>query len=173
MTEVLDSDNHQIDIQPFTFENIFSLGDACLTSLNEEKTLYPMRQCAKICAQNIKLLAEDKHGQLVSLPQKFDGIYTISLGPQDGICIINNFVTFGQKAAQCKLRSQDQYLGLLRGENHHRSQYEREANRLECLLWMCDSWACGYWPCSKRSKNTGMSTVAAEVEESQDKVKQM
>jgi len=36
------------------FENIYSVGDCCLTRLNEEKTVVPAKACAEICAYNIK-----------------------------------------------------------------------------------------------------------------------
>lgn len=35
------------------YENIFAVGDVCLTRLNEEKTIIPLKECAKICANNI------------------------------------------------------------------------------------------------------------------------
>jgi hypothetical protein len=38
-------------------QNIFSIGDVCLTSVNEEKTVYPLKVCAEICAENIKRMA--------------------------------------------------------------------------------------------------------------------
>lgn len=48
-TEDLDHPLHEEKV----YANIFSLGDVCLTSVNEEKTIYPLKVCAEICAQNI------------------------------------------------------------------------------------------------------------------------
>mmetsp|Transcript_44388 Transcript_44388/g.43056 ORF Transcript_44388/g.43056 Transcript_44388/m.43056 type:complete len:81 (-) Transcript_44388:365-607(-) len=38
------------------YRNIFSLGDVCLTNLNEEKTIYPLKEMAKTVIKNILAL---------------------------------------------------------------------------------------------------------------------
>ena len=43
--------------EPKVFDNIFCIGDVCLSSAHEEKTIFPLRQCSKICAHNIKAMS--------------------------------------------------------------------------------------------------------------------
>lgn len=45
ITEVLDEDNKLLnkESRQKVFSNIFSVGDACLTPANEEKTVYPLK----------------------------------------------------------------------------------------------------------------------------------
>eukprot|EP00350_Pseudokeronopsis_sp_OXSARD2_P001473 CAMPEP_0170565870 /NCGR_PEP_ID=MMETSP0211-20121228/79462_1 /TAXON_ID=311385 /ORGANISM="Pseudokeronopsis sp., Strain OXSARD2" /LENGTH=133 /DNA_ID=CAMNT_0010886859 /DNA_START=619 /DNA_END=1020 /DNA_ORIENTATION=+ len=45
-------------ILPRFYRNIFSLGDVCLTSLNEEKAIYPLKEMAKIVVHNIIALGQ-------------------------------------------------------------------------------------------------------------------
>jgi hypothetical protein len=52
--EELDKDDNK-PIYSKIFENIYCFGDACLTHLDEEKSLYPIRQCAQIVAKNIRI----------------------------------------------------------------------------------------------------------------------
>ena len=76
------------------YENIFCIGDACITPSNEEKTVYPLKQCARICADNIIAMASGGL-KLKKIPKTFAGVYLISLGPNDGIMIINDMVKTG------------------------------------------------------------------------------
>lgn len=46
---------------------MFSIGDICLTKVNEEKTVYPLKKCAEICAKNIIKLASGDN-KLESIP---------------------------------------------------------------------------------------------------------
>ena len=74
---------------PKVYENIFCLGDACLTSANEEKSVTPLKQCVDICFNNILNIATTR-GKLKSIPRVFPGLYSISLGPEEGIIVVNN-----------------------------------------------------------------------------------
>jgi hypothetical protein len=70
------------------YSNIFAFGDCCLTHVNEEKTVTPIKICAKILANNISTLANDGKA-LLAIPDKFPCIYDITLGPERGISIFN------------------------------------------------------------------------------------
>jgi hypothetical protein len=77
------------------YSNIFALGDCCLTYVNEEKTVTPIKICAEILANNICTLAN--HGKsLLSIPDKFPCIYDITLGPDRGISIFNKQIKVGK-----------------------------------------------------------------------------
>ncbi len=73
LTEIVDENERHL-IPTKTYMNIFALGDIALTSVNEEKTIYPLKQCAKIVAENIQLLASGEDA-LKSIPDRFAGIY--------------------------------------------------------------------------------------------------
>lgn len=76
------------------YENIYSVGDVCLTSVNEEKSIFPLKACLEICAANI-IKAAQGNNLLDRIPTVFAGLYCISLGPDEGILIINDFVKVG------------------------------------------------------------------------------
>ncbi len=99
-----------------TFTNIFALGDVAQTALNEEKTVYPLKKCAKIVAENIRTLANGENKPLKELPDKFAGIYQLSLGKNDGILIINDFVLCGKMIANQKAEYERMHLASYKGD---------------------------------------------------------
>ncbi len=76
------------------YENIFSIGDVCLTSVNEEKSIYPLKVCLEVCAKNIIKVASGVN-RLDRIPTVFAGLYVISLGPAEGILVFNDMVQVG------------------------------------------------------------------------------
>lgn len=81
------------------FDNIFAIGDCCLTKLNEEKTVLPARMCADICSKNIRLLTSGNKDNLKSLPRRFPCVYGITLGKENGILVINDYAKISKNAA--------------------------------------------------------------------------
>ncbi|CDW86381.1 pyridine nucleotide-disulphide oxidoreductase family protein [Stylonychia lemnae] len=150
-TEDLDkSQEVQELLRQVVFENIFCIGDVAQTSLNEEKTVYPLKQCANICAQNIITLTDcnDSKKQLKALPPRFDGVYQISLGPEDGFMIINNFVITGKRQSITKESYQNLYMQKYRGDEKAKKQIDIEMKKLEYLLWVCNSSCFQCCPCA-------------------------
>ena len=84
------------------YNNIFSVGDCCLTKANEEKTVVPAKTCAEICANNIKSLTEGNANKMKKIPDKFPCIYGITLGSQKGIYVFNNYTKVNKAAAEMK-----------------------------------------------------------------------
>mmetsp|Transcript_3303 Transcript_3303/g.2257 ORF Transcript_3303/g.2257 Transcript_3303/m.2257 type:complete len:155 (+) Transcript_3303:643-1107(+) len=87
---------------PRTLKNVFCVGDVCQTALNEEKSIYPLKEMASIAAHNIKALANGQQN-LLALPEQMGRIYAITLGPENGMLIINDFVSVGRNAANTKV----------------------------------------------------------------------
>jgi len=79
--------------EPRLYPNIFAVGDVCLTFLNEEKAILALKIMAGIVAKNIMALG---HGtRLQEVPNVIPSVYGITLGPENGILIINDFVKGG------------------------------------------------------------------------------
>lgn len=53
-------------------------------------------------SNNIRILSDADNSPLRELPDRLAGIYQLSLGKQDGIFIINDFVICGKIAANAK-----------------------------------------------------------------------
>ncbi len=85
------------------FDNIFAIGDCCLTKVNEEKTVLPAKMSADICAKNINLMTDGVKDRLKSLPLRFPCAYGITLGKDKGILIINDYAKISRDAADTKL----------------------------------------------------------------------
>jgi hypothetical protein len=54
-------------LTPKIYNNMFCFGDACLTHLDEEKSIYPIRECAKIVAYNIKTMVTEGKEQILKI----------------------------------------------------------------------------------------------------------
>lgn len=89
------------------------MGDCTLTRNNEEKTIIPLKECAQICANNI-LFSSKLASRIMELPLKFDFVYSITLGPDMGILIKNNYCKITRKAADEKIALRDAYLNILK-----------------------------------------------------------
>jgi NADH dehydrogenase FAD-containing subunit len=94
------------------FSNIFAIGDCCLTRVNEEKTVLPAKLCADVAAENIKRLSLVNF-KLKTNPKNFPCLYTISLGPLQGISIYNNYVKMNKGAAEKKIGISASLYGIL------------------------------------------------------------
>jgi hypothetical protein len=79
------------------------LGDCCLTSANEEKTVNPAITCAEICAHNIKMIDMNKQHKMKKIPKTFPFSFNITLGRNFGIKIFNNYTTVSKRNAKDKI----------------------------------------------------------------------
>ena len=61
-----------------------------MTRANEEKSIFPLRECAGIVVQNI--IALESGGRLASIPRAFSSTYIVTMGPEMGILQINSMV---------------------------------------------------------------------------------
>jgi hypothetical protein len=77
------------------FENIFAVGDVCLTRADEEKAVFPLRICAGVASQNMLKIASGER-RLNSIPNEFPTMFIVTLGPEMGIFILNQFVKVGR-----------------------------------------------------------------------------
>eukprot|EP00350_Pseudokeronopsis_sp_OXSARD2_P008133 CAMPEP_0170552598 /NCGR_PEP_ID=MMETSP0211-20121228/10475_1 /TAXON_ID=311385 /ORGANISM="Pseudokeronopsis sp., Strain OXSARD2" /LENGTH=157 /DNA_ID=CAMNT_0010860415 /DNA_START=843 /DNA_END=1313 /DNA_ORIENTATION=- len=118
---------------PKVFENIFCLGDACLTSANEEKSVTPLKQCVDICFNNILNVATSR-GKLKSIPRVFPGLYSISLGPEEGIIVVNNYVHVGPKAALTKREIEENYMGSLKGDERSKEVLQKKNEQIQQMF---------------------------------------
>ena len=75
-----------------TFNNVFSLGDVCLTRADEEKTIPPLYVLAPILANNLVNLAKDQPEQLMKVPKMLTRFTVVTIGSQQSIVNINGFV---------------------------------------------------------------------------------
>lgn len=87
------------------YNNIFSYGDVCLTSTNEEKSIMPIAMNTGIVASNIAKVASG-NARLDRIPTVYPGLYVISLGPEEGILCFNDMIQLGRGPAQMKLHSE-------------------------------------------------------------------
>ena len=83
--------------------NVFALGDCCITPINEPKTVYPIRLSSNILVKNLLQLA--KYGKIknfAKMPIVFPFLSSITLGPKDGVFIVNDKIEFGKSATKSK-----------------------------------------------------------------------
>lgn len=86
---------------PIVYENIFSIGDICLTPMNEVKSIVSMMQYMHVAVQNIycKAIGEPV---IVKLPEAVNLLMMIPIGKNHGIFKFNKMLKedptiFGQK----------------------------------------------------------------------------
>ena len=109
--------------------------------------MFPAKKCAKICAHNIRVMSTDEsfndiRSRLKTIPDSFDGVYQISLGPDDGIMMINNFVLTGKQISIAKTDYQNLHMQAYAGDPKAEKKLKLEMGKLEYLLWVCNSPVC-------------------------------
>lgn len=124
------------------------MGDCALTRNNEEKTIIPLKECAHICANNI-LYSQKLVKKILQIPLKFDFVYSITLGPDLGILIKNNYCKITPKAAEEKIRLRDAYLGILKNQPTGFKSMKKEMKKMHgCEMGCCGKCLC--LPCAKQ-----------------------
>ena len=74
-----------------------------------------------------------------------NGVNMISLGPDDGIAIINNYIMTGQKNGKTKL--EDNFMKALKGDNKAKEKVDDEMAYVRSFLTCCNTLCC-CCPCS-------------------------
>jgi hypothetical protein len=86
-----------------------------LTSVNEEKSIYPLKVCSEVCATNLIKLASG-NTRLNRIPTVFAGLFVISLGSEEGILVFNDFVQVGAGPGNMKLQTTTAGVASLKGD---------------------------------------------------------
>jgi NADH dehydrogenase FAD-containing subunit len=144
------------------FDNIFAIGDCCLTKLNEEKTVQPAKICAEMCAKNIRLLAQGDKDHLKALPTRFPCIYGITLGKDKGMFIFNDYADVSKTAADEKLEYQTNYVGAFKGSVRNKKTIAKKQRDLNCMMCFFTP-ICGCFPCAREPTRTKRPYVQNEV----------
>ena len=106
------------------YQNIFALGDCCVTPAKEEKTVAPISIQSKIIAENMKLLEKGADmTQLKKTPEIFNLVVGVTLGLKDGILVMNDFIIKGKMAAKVKNDIEAQYAGRFGGDKKQTKAY--------------------------------------------------
>eukprot|EP00347_Sterkiella_histriomuscorum_P010740 403375101 len=144
-------------LQQKTFQNIFCFGDAAQTSVNEEKTVFPLKICSEICAKNIRALSTDEpievqRANLKQIPERFDGIYQISLGSNDGIMLVNNFVITGKLPVKFKRDYEELHMQKYTGDQKAKTKLNVYMKSTQAFLWACNTPCCQCCPCANQKR---------------------
>ena len=96
-------------------KNVFALGDACLTPMNELKTISSILQYVDIIAYNIEKVCKN-HTDYKAMPRSIHKISLVPIGKNYGFFLFNKMAVEKNDANTIKLEQQDNYLGFMRGE---------------------------------------------------------
>jgi hypothetical protein len=96
-------------------KNVFALGDACLTPMNELKTISSILQYVDIIAYNIEKVCKN-HTDYKAMPPSIHKISLVPIGKNYGFFLFNKMAVEKNDANTIKLEQQDNYLGFMRGE---------------------------------------------------------
>ena len=134
------------------YNNIFSLGDVNLSRLNEEKAIIPLKFSVDILGNNILCMANDRFDRLQTLPRQFPGVYSLTLGPNDGIMVLNSFSTRTGQASQMKLELMQNNTLAFGGNQAAINSQMTPIKQLKCMLG-CFKYTMCCCPCAKIPRN--------------------
>lgn len=95
--QVTNVDPRLTRIAPAVQDNIYCVGDASLSSLNEIKGILAVKTLAPLAAKNILAQAAGRRPNN-TIPSSMPSIAMISLGPRDALMVINGMATLSNSA---------------------------------------------------------------------------
>ncbi len=95
-------------------ENIYCVGDASLSSLDEIKGILTLKTLAPIAAKNILAQAAGLRPSTL-IPSSISTVAMISLGPRDAILVINGLATLSNSAGAQKFQFLREMNEVLKG----------------------------------------------------------
>lgn len=122
-------------------KKIFSFGDVCLTSMNEDKSIPSMYQYVNILANNIEV-AVGGQGSLMTLPERLNILTAIPVGTKAGITQINNMIQADAGAVQMKNEITDNQMGALRGIPEYVEKVTQARKEVHFMFGVLESSVC-------------------------------
>jgi hypothetical protein len=131
---------------PAIKENIFALGDCCLTSIREEKSILALNLMLPYIVKNIIQLAS-KQRPSNQLPNKLPYMSFVSLGPEYMLQIINGMAKLDPKAGPMKKDFTLKTIAIFKGDQAERNNRIKMFGKITGFLSCVDCMCC-CCPCS-------------------------
>ena len=92
-------------------KNVFALGDACLTPMNEVKAISSIYQYVDIIAHNIEKVCKN-HTDYKAMPRSIHRLSLVPIGKNNGFFLFNKMAIEKNDAHTMKLEMQDNFVGF-------------------------------------------------------------
>lgn len=127
-------------------DNIFCLGDAAKTRLQNAKTILVLRGLGPYIYKNIVKLAQNQPAN-VAIPSSFPTLCLCSLGPDYALFIMNGMVILNPTLGQKKKELHEDTVAAFLGDSKKYTDSIKKFNGLKSML-SCITCCCCCCPCS-------------------------
>jgi NADH dehydrogenase FAD-containing subunit len=92
-------------------KNVFALGDACLTPMNEVKAISSIYQYVDIIAHNIEKVCKN-HTDYKAMPRSIHRLSLVPIGKNYGFFLFNKMAIEKNDAHTMKLEMEENFVGF-------------------------------------------------------------